>query len=335
MKTSISIFLIFLFSSAYSQELTGARTLHIPSIDSKTSSISKQVHSPTSALEQLTLKYYDETLPTIEWIGEGQYGPYLLYWIGERMTLPSETGFLDSVSIQIDSLPTDSLFVSIIQDSLYDIGGGTQYRLINIFRTGTILAVANIYPQDISRSHPVTIKFPHVPIPKEFFVVVSSATNQNGQPTNYFFIRGDNKPPRERTADGSRSAGVFIDLQTGNTISAILDGTFILNGQSSAAFSDMYITAYVESTAASAPHTSKHTPSISVFPNPSTNVITVTTAYPHAMIRIFDALGRAIFTTDCHSTKTQIDVSSISNGFYTLIVESADAINRTTLSIVR
>jgi hypothetical protein len=335
MRILIVLCVLFLTSSVYSQTLTGASTDHVSSFELTKARYKKPNMLPSSALEQAELKYFDQSLPTISWVGEGIYGPYLLYWMGERMTLPSQSGFLDSVSIQIDSISTDSLFVLIVEDTLYDVGGGQQFRLINIFREETIIATANIYPEQVSLNSPVMIRFPHIPVPKEFFVVISSSVNQNGQPTNYFFIRGDSKPPHELTTEVARSAGVFIDLQSGTSISAILDGTFVPNGQTEAAFTDFYITAYVDASSTSVENPITNTSKITVIPNPSSDHINVSTPFSEGTVHIYDVLGRIVSTTRIDNVNTQIYLRDIPNGTYSLIVGSGNTVSRTSISVVK
>lgn len=335
MKILIAFFILFSTSSVYSQTLTGAHTDHGSSIAPAKGHYKNLNILPSSALEQVTLKYFDQSLPTLSWLGEGQYGPYLLYWAGERMTLPSQSGFLDSVSIQLDSVSTDSLFVFIAEDTLYDVGGGQLFRLINIFRDETIIASANIYPEQVSRNAPVMVRFPHIPVPKEFFVVISPSVNQNGQPTNFFLIRGDSKPPRERTTEGSRSAGVFVDLQSGGLISAILDGTFIPNGQTEAAFSDFYITAFVDASPTSVEGPTIETSQIRVFPNPASRHIEVSTPFSEGDLQMYDMLGRIVSTTRIDNATTHVDLGEIPNGTYWLVVRSGNTFSKTSISVLK
>jgi hypothetical protein len=60
--------------------------------------------------------------------------------------------------------------------------------------------------------------------------------------------------------------------------------------------------------------------SVSVFPNPFTDVITVKNTFKNSTIVIVDVLGKVVFEKQIVSSETHIDLSELKTGFYQLMV---------------
>ena len=60
--------------------------------------------------------------------------------------------------------------------------------------------------------------------------------------------------------------------------------------------------------------------SVSVFPNPFTDVITVKNTFKNSTIVIVDVLGKVVFEKQIVSSETSIDLSELKTGFYQLMV---------------
>ena len=60
--------------------------------------------------------------------------------------------------------------------------------------------------------------------------------------------------------------------------------------------------------------------SVSVFPNPFTDVITIKNTFKNSTIVIVDVLGKVVFEKQIVSSETSIDLSELKTGFYQLMV---------------
>jgi hypothetical protein len=61
--------------------------------------------------------------------------------------------------------------------------------------------------------------------------------------------------------------------------------------------------------------------SVSVFPNPFTDVITIKNTFENSIILIVDVLGKVVFEQQILSSETSIDLSELKTGFYQLMVK--------------
>ncbi len=61
--------------------------------------------------------------------------------------------------------------------------------------------------------------------------------------------------------------------------------------------------------------------SVSVFPNPFTDVITIKNTFENSSIVIVDVLGKVVFEKQIVSSETSIDLSELKTGFYQLMVK--------------
>jgi len=61
--------------------------------------------------------------------------------------------------------------------------------------------------------------------------------------------------------------------------------------------------------------------SVSVFPNPFTDVITIKNTFKNSTIVIVDVLGKVVFEKQIVSSETSIDLSELKTGFYQLMVK--------------
>lgn len=61
--------------------------------------------------------------------------------------------------------------------------------------------------------------------------------------------------------------------------------------------------------------------SVSVFPNPFTDVITIKNTFDNSTIVIVDVLGKVVFEKQIVSSETSIDLSEFKTGFYQLVVK--------------
>ena len=73
---------------------------------------------------------------------------------------------------------------------------------------------------------------------------------------------------------------------------------------------------------------------ISIYPNPTTKLLTIETEYPdHYLINITTLNGQQILIGEMEGTSRQIDLSSFQNGIYIITIRSKDFV--TTRKIIK
>jgi len=188
------------------------------------------------------LSYFDPNTQT-QW-SVAALSTAIIFAFGERFTLSTNKGFVDSVTVQINSISQtgDSVGVILWGDTLYN----STFHLINVLATPTpIYASAWIYPSQVTAPSVVTIHFNHVQVPKDFFVVILSPANQTTQSFTGFNVMGDRKPIVARSTANSRSGFLALNLSNGSTTTSLLDTVFSDN-TGTPIYSDLYITAHVQ-----------------------------------------------------------------------------------------
>ncbi|MES2558127.1 MAG: T9SS type A sorting domain-containing protein [Bacteroidota bacterium] len=66
---------------------------------------------------------------------------------------------------------------------------------------------------------------------------------------------------------------------------------------------------------------------LAVVPNPVTDILTIESRVGQSVsMKVFDAMGRAVFNTELHRTHSQLNVSHFSSGFYTIEFRSGDQV---------
>ncbi|HZV12220.1 MAG TPA: T9SS type A sorting domain-containing protein [Candidatus Kapabacteria bacterium] len=255
----------------------------------------------------ISLSYYNDSLPVFDWIFPALYNPFAIGAFGERMTLPTDSGYVDSVAVRIDSAAGDSIIIALVPDTLFNVGGGRLFNLMNVFQTPfKFFFFKKIAVPSVRIDSFTVITTNHVKVSKDFFVFVAPNGIFTGDPPSGWSFKtsailkltGDVEPTRTRTTDNTRSAFIGV-LQTGQVLSAILDSTFVIYSTNAIAFTNFYATAFVD-TAGAAGVKDGITPSaniaISDYPNPfaSSTQLKINTAGDHTSLKIYDALGRDV-----------------------------------------
>ncbi len=65
----------------------------------------------SEGLQDSAISYFNSSLPTVNWLSGGNYGVVIPIF-GERITLSQANGFVDSVTIMIDSAIADTIFIA-------------------------------------------------------------------------------------------------------------------------------------------------------------------------------------------------------------------------------
>jgi hypothetical protein len=295
----------------------GATTSHFPQMTHPSSNFP---HSQTLGVDK-AYSYFDSSLPTFSWTGNGKYSKYLFLALGERITMDGDSAFVDSVKVLLDRISTDSVELTLFLDTLYNVGNGRFFHLIDAFSTTAApYAFAPIQSSEVKGPTWITVKFPHVKVPKNFFVMLSPSNNGK-QFTNFYIWQTDREPARTLTADNTRSATVASDTSTGQLLSIILDGQFLATDNGMPLYTNFYTIVYASQVPAAVRTANLAALGLSIYPNPaqSGSRIAVTGAGPAASLIVSDLLGRTQFSAfgrELAVGSVQIPVSGMAAGAY-------------------
>jgi hypothetical protein len=323
----------FVIDGASAQSFTGASTplrSSGPVSSAVVDSIGHKGASPASVESVTELKYFDASRGTYDWVLGANYGGIIALIVGERMTLPWTNGYVDSISVVIDSLIGDSLTVILTPDTLYDVGNGAQFHLMDIFSQTNSYGEVVLHRADINVGGETIVRFDHAPVPQSFFVSVAADVNLTAGTIAPVWVRGDREAIRERTTESTRSGMVGIFNQ--NYYSLVLDSTFIVTGDVDVIFSNLYTKAFVTQDPSSV--VVETTATTAVYPNPASDFIHVNNA-AGSTVEIVDAIGRIMARRMITTPSEQLDIRGVPTGAYSLVVRSDRGVHSTTLSVVR
>jgi hypothetical protein len=284
------------------------------------------------------LSYCDTTVDSFEWIGGGRYASLIFFSLGERFTLPGNSGFIDSVTLQIDSITSGAITVALFPDTLININGVGYCHVMNLDVLHTIsdLNYAGyssqiIQPGNIQWGVPTTVYFPHVAVPQSFFVAVTPDVS-SGSIVNAFWWRSDREASHARTPDNMRSAFIAEDLQSGGVGSLLLDSIFVNQGQP--LFCNFYATLYGSSGSSGVPIQLSSVHEAALYPNPATTILNIPASLQASDFELRDILGRTVL----HSSEKNpafADVRSLASGNYWAFMHTAGGIISTPVMIAR
>lgn len=310
-----------------------AQTVHESSIVGASSSLDRAAvrhMNPTRPEEafpladDITLSYYDASKPIIRWPVPVTFSPLLFVAYGQRMTLPTDYGFVDSARVRLGKTQGDSVFISIVKDTLFDVGNGQFAHLIDLWEDNPDYERVSVAIKDTQPGGWLTARFDHVLVPKQFHVVIDPYVNEQGQATSGFEVLGDSGDVKPLTTEEARS--VFIALTPQDQyLSALLDGVVQFDGWAAPAFTNFYMEAFVDMTSSSVA-TDPSQP-VAVFPNPVTSgTFTVSNDNPISAISMRDILGNEVLAWSGMSTSVELRTLWVPKGIYTLEVRSASGI---------
>jgi hypothetical protein len=72
---------------------------------------------------------------------------------------------------------------------------------------------------------------------------------------------------------------------------------------------------------------------LSVYPNPSNGLVTVTAANKIKQVEVFDMAGKVIFTSNNYANKCNINTTAFNKGMYIIKVKTDDTIETTKLLV--
>jgi hypothetical protein len=314
--------------------LAGAVVLKTSKSSSRLPALSS--HLVDAAATDSGLTYFDASTPTHAWPLVANYGTIAMAGVSERFTMPADANYIDSVLIGFDEID-DNVVVLLAPDTLYPTSGG-DFHLLNFFdENAPVYSGGRISPPALVGRSRRMLRFPHVQVPKEFHVLVSSDLTAPHAMT--IFVTGDSEATRERTAENSRSGFYGALIATQQTVAAILDGTFIPVGQSEPLYSNLDITVF-SSTDPTGAQTEPMARGLAgvlsgglvssvsglgdtsedsyLYPNPCSNSVTVTKEGVES-VELYDVLGRNVMS---HSGPEPLDVKRLPNGRYLAVLHT-------------
>lgn len=290
--------------------------------------------------QEQKLSYFNSSLPTVDFFVPYETNVEILTALGERFTLGSSTGFVDSITVTFDSAVGDDIIVGIISDTVYklqigtfheiNMGGSTQAGYWDgIVPEGGVEWGSSIPVSSIVLHTPITIPVPHVSVPQNFYVVFASKTG-GGTLSSAFLIRGDTEAKFVRTEDNMRSALITYDQFSQSFYTQPLDSAEDFSFAfyyGDGIYSNLSIASYVQPGSSDVAMTHRDEQNVSVYPNPASGTVHIEglTQSSESSIHILDLLGKEVLSSDLSSSGT-FDVSSLRPGDYEAIVHASDGI---------
>jgi len=293
-------------------------------------------------------KYYDPAALQHSWTVQSNFGPFVMIGLSERVTLPADSGYVDSVSILFNGV-FDTVHVLLVSDTIVSTAADT-FHFMNEHPAAPIYASAIVSPP-FSGDPMMTVPFPHVRVPKEFHILVAPSLYSKVSP--HFVLVGDSEATRTRTAENSRSGFVKIVILNNQIHSAVLD-SILIPGDTSVIFSNLYITTYASEDPmgatnetrniglvaalleplSSATEIAAQAESVTIFPNPARASIHILSQAPNSRVELLDLLGRTVLSQTLDGNST-IDVSRLEPGRYEAVVHSANGVTSAPIVIER
>jgi hypothetical protein len=287
---------------------------------------------PESA--DIPLSYYDPSLATHPWLAASNWGIIDIIAFTERITLPSDSGFLDSVRIVFDAIAGDSVSVGLDPDTVIATPVGIYHLDATVFSpTSNDFATAVIYPSKSGSSDTtVTVAFPHVPVPRNFHIVLVPSSSSVAFTSSYS-VRGDSEVTHLRTTDNCHSTFIGINPSTDQSESGVIDSNLTPAGFTSPIYSELYITAFVSSQSSGVSGSSAAR-SISIFPDPASTFINIQGIDGPSTVELLDLLGRPVLSAQIDG-EGKLDINRIQVGRYEAVIHTTNGLITMPLLIQR
>jgi hypothetical protein len=278
--------------------------------------LSAQARKPAD--QSIKLSYFDLNNPAFNgWDAPAMYGETYVIDLAQRFTLPTNSGYVDSVRIYFVDAEGARLSISLFADTLYNSGNGI-FHLMNDFSDPLPYGQTEIETAAILPNTWVTIDMGHAAVPKEFFVRVSPEDDGIDYISDYT-LRTEREALRARTTENSRSAFFGYDADD-NRVSAILDSTFTSNTSGEILIGDFWMEAFVTVDGASVSSISHGTSQL--YPNPAKTDGAIHISDPALVtsVRIFNTLGVEVKNWSGKAQDVELSTQGLTKGFYHVIV---------------
>ncbi len=296
-------------------------------------------HNPTPFLTQdvpIPYSYYDNSLPTVNWIVGGYYPPLVMEILAERISLQTDGGFVDSLRVSFGAVSPDSFFVALIEDTFIRVSDGRSFHLINVFNPNAkVYDYVRIAKQDIVSGSPTTIRFNHSQVPKDFAVAFYAEIDTAQHIFSPYEVLGDRESMRTLAMDNTHSNLVASSTQTGQRSAYVLDSLFVANGEPQPIYSNLLVTAYVTSASSEVQTYGYQSQELlKVFPNPASANVTLITenGITAGHLDLIDVSGHTCWSGSIDGVR-QLDVSNLPSGVYRAVYHSGLTSITKTISI--
>ena len=274
---------------------------------------------PRSASGQnMMLRYYDpifavDPLPQVPEVNHSQAVAYI--GVSQRFTLPSPSGFLDSIRILFSEVSGEVLHVRVYKDRIAEDSKGDLVHLIDFTQTGelgeTSIDVSALNgEQDVE----VVVPFPHIPVKTEFHVLILANQVQDDEFNSSFRIFY--QPHHNRPASIESRANVVVTADFLNYEVRPLDGFFMRGGLPLGI--ELRMDAFVETSQASVHPLNER--GVACYPNPvgTGDAISVRSKALIKSVVFTNILGQRVRDLDVNAEETEISTAGIPSGVYQL-----------------
>lgn len=269
----------------------------------------------------MRLSFCDTTKPATDFVSGTPYQGFPLIGWAERFTLVGESNIVDSADFVLDSVASDSVVVYLYPDSLFNTGAGI-FHLPNIFAVSIqAFARAKVAVPKGSKHTKIVVPFPHIAVPKEFFLLVISKSGFKDK------IRASLDQPRTITATNARAITLGLNSSTGGLFCFPIDGNFLDTAQNKV-YTNLDFGVYLESTGRVSSQSLVST-EMTIEPNPvsGSRVSLFVPGIPKASVSIYDPIGRCVWKQDgilpTQGEKFEIKTPQLENGVYIIRLLSA------------
>jgi hypothetical protein len=285
----------------------------------------------------VALSYMDTSTVTYLWRVPANYPDFQMLLTGERFTLPTEWGRLDSVAIFLKELPLGQIRLDVYTDTLRQ----RRMSVPTLFHYPTIFFPENkpidtsiVVSTDLDTTRYTVARFNGKWVPREFHVLVSPMTA--GGISSLYGVITDAKPGDENSITPENARSMFLANVGGTILPIHFYGFFAPAGVSIAP--DLYMIAYVTVDPVDAvrdPGISPGAMDVEPYPNPVRTSndpwLDVRFSTPDAgtvRLQMFDLLGRLVRTgapdfVPRGTHRRRIGVDGLAPGAYLLRVSGA------------
>lgn len=284
--------------------------------------------SASPMAENIKLAYFNPLSQPMLWDAPYQVNQSLVVLqYSQRFTLPSNSGFVDSIRVRFARANGDTIYVFLVKDSLYELAAG-DFHLMDLVSSGNLyggIAIPVVLLPQIAVDGWVTIQFPHIAVPKEFHIMVSPRILVEGSSisaTSDLRLVAENSTGTTPATETSRSNFVALTPQGQQLFS--MDNYFSQNGEPVAV--NFHMEAYVDVAQGTvAPEASAPA---RMYPNPIALNGTLTIEHPEqiASVRIVNILGNEMQSWNGMSSNVKLSIPDLPAGVYNVIVNTESGV---------
>lgn len=297
----------------------------------------------------VALSYMDTSTQRLLWRVQANYPDFSMINIGERFTLPTAWGRLDSIAVLLTELPLGEIRFDVWADTLRfrKQGDPAPFHYPSYFLPpDRPLDSARLKAEDRDTLGFTIVRFQGRVVPQEFHVVISPAVAGGFQ--SLFAVLSDSKLGDESTIAPEIARSIFLANVQGIIVPFHMHGFFGASG--AAVAPDLYMIAFVTidpSSATDSPSAARLSRLEQNYPNPVmlsespvTNIGFYVAQHGHVTLEVIDAFGRRIRTIDDQAVlpgwhQRQFNASGLPSGTYVLAMRTPQTLQMRPFSVVK